>query len=80
MSIVVTVHLEQTEDEPRALVWWGESDAVTGFSVAADHLPDLIRRAQESLAEVVGASDIEFQVTDFARLQALCVRLHPCQG
>ena len=65
MSIVVTIHLEQTQDEPRAFVWWGESDAVAGFSAAADHLPELITRAQEALAEVAGDSKVKFLLTDF---------------
>ena len=65
MSIVVTIHLEQTEDEPRAFVWWGESDAVAGFSAAADHLLELITRAQEALAEVAGDSKVGFLLTDF---------------
>jgi hypothetical protein len=58
---VVRVHLDDG-------VWWGEadklpgfSDKLPGFSVAADHLPDLIIRARETLAEVVG-TDVEIYV------------------
>ena len=54
MRIELLIHLEPVpEQEEPYLVWWGESDEVPGFSVAADHLPQLLQRAREALhAEV----------------------------
>lgn len=54
VDVDLKIHLDRAEDaDGPKLVWWAESDAVPGFSAAADHLPDLLAQAEAALAEIL---------------------------
>ena len=60
MAIELSVHLEATGETSPGFVWWAETEAVPGFSAAADHLDELLQRSEEALRDIVGA-DVELE-------------------
>jgi len=52
----VVVHLEANPDSPTGITWWAESPDVSGFTAAAPSLPELVRRTEAALSEVVGTT------------------------
>jgi predicted RNase H-like HicB family nuclease len=52
MLIKMVVHLERIEDAP-GFSWWAESDELPGFSVAADSLPELMRRTAAAIPDIL---------------------------
>lgn len=57
MQVNLLIHLEATGGDP-ACVWWAESPEMPGFSAAADHLPELLRQAQEAIDELVSDAEV----------------------
>ena len=49
MDIQLRVHWEPVDDA--GWVWWADSEQLPGFSVAADHLPEMLERAQAVIGE-----------------------------
>jgi hypothetical protein len=53
MGVELLIHLELVPAGHPRFVWWAESPQLPGFSAAADHLPDLLRRAYAAVPEVL---------------------------
>lgn len=58
MRVRVLIHLEGVthadRSSPWGFAWWGECPEVSGYSVAADHLPELLSLAESGLPKFVG--------------------------
>lgn len=55
MEVQIAIHMEVADEgvSPH-FVWWAEAPSVSGFSAAADHLPDLLVQSREALSEILG--------------------------
>lgn len=58
MRVNVLVHLEEVPEEP-GYAWWAESADAPGFSAAADSLPELLRRVNAALPEVLAEAGVD---------------------
>lgn len=65
VSVIVTIHLERAGDDGAEFVWWAESDALPGYSGAADHLPDLLEQVRSVTAELLPpGTGVRYEVAD----------------
>ena len=62
-TIRVFVHLEAvgTASGATGFSWWAESPDVPGYSAAADHLPDLLRLAEEGLPGLLSQQRVDIE-------------------
>jgi hypothetical protein len=60
-EVTLKVYVETVGDSDFDIVWWCESDDVSGFYAAASNPTDLLRRAQDALREVLGDDGIEIK-------------------
>jgi predicted RNase H-like HicB family nuclease len=59
MKIRLVVHLEAAAGQESPFVWWAEADELPGFSAAADHLRELLARAEAAIPEVLRERDLD---------------------
>lgn len=60
-EVTLKVYVETVGTSDFDIVWWCESDEVSGFYAAASNPTDLLQRAQGALREVLGDDGIEIK-------------------
>jgi hypothetical protein len=61
-KVELHVHLEGTDDPTSPIIWWADTDDFPGFSAAADHLNELLKRSEVALVDLAG-EDVEVHPT-----------------